>query len=269
MAEVATSVLHNVGNVLNSVNISGGLLADRLAQSRIGHLTKVAALLREHATDLTDFITRDTKGKQLLPFIERLAEHLEQERSSLLREVELLCRNIDHIKQIVAMQQGYAKAAGLTETFFAEDLVEDALRINANGLDQAQIRIQREYDPGQPKLTLDRHKALQILVNLVSNAKHACIASPSEDKRLSVRVGSHNGSVEIAVTDNGVGISPKNLTSIFSHGFTTRKDGHGFGLHSGALAAKELRGVLSVQSQGEGAGATFTLTLPSSHSTPP
>ena len=68
--------------------------------------------------------------------------------------------------------------------------------------------------------------------------------------------------MQIAVIDTGIGISPENLTRIFAHGFTTRKDGHGFGLHSGALAAKELGGKLSVESAGLGQGASFVLDLP-------
>jgi signal transduction histidine kinase len=68
--------------------------------------------------------------------------------------------------------------------------------------------------------------------------------------------------VAIIVRDNGVGILPENLTRIFGHGFTTKKDGHGFGLHSGALAAKQMNGALSVQSAGPGKGAAFTLELP-------
>jgi signal transduction histidine kinase len=262
MAEVATSVLHNVGNVLNSVNVSGGILVDTLQQSKIPHLAKVSALLEEHANDLGHFLTEDTKGSHVPKFLGHLARHLEGEREQMLNEVESLKKNIDHIKEIVAVQQGYAKAAGLAETFYATDLVEDALRINAGGLRQSRIEVAREYCPDTPQLVLDRHKALQILVNLISNARHACSAAQAEVKRLTLRVGATDGLVEVTVMDNGVGIAPENLTRIFSHGFTTRKDGHGFGLHSGALAAQELGGTLRVYSAGVGKGATFTLVLP-------
>ena len=94
-------------------------------------------------------------------------------------------------------------------------------------------------------LNVEKHKILQILVNLLRNAKYACQDSERADKRLTVRVANGEGRIKISVIDNGVGIPPENLTRIFNHGFTTRKDGHGFGLHSGALAAKEMGGSLT------------------------
>jgi signal transduction histidine kinase len=104
---------------------------------------------------------------------------------------------------------------------------------------------------------------LQILLNLTANAKHACVDAGREDGRVKVRVTNGDDRVRIAVCDNGVGISPENLKKVFKHGFTTRKKtGHGFGLHSGALIARELGGTLSAQSDGPGQGAVFTLELP-------
>ena len=123
------------------------------------------------------------------------------------------------------------------------------------------VPVQREFDT-VPPILVDKHKVLQILVNLVRNARHACLASDAREKRVVVRVGSHDGGVRIAVTDNGIGIAPEHMTRIFSHGFTTKRDGHGFGLHSGALAARELGGALRAASDGSGKGATFTLDLP-------
>lgn len=262
MAEVATSVLHNVGNVLNSVNVSGGILVDKLQQSKVPQLGKVSALLEEHANDLGHFLTEDAKGSHVPKFLGNLARYLEGEREQMLNEVESLKKNIDHIKEIVAVQQGYAKASGLAEMVCATDLMEDALRINAGSLRQSRIEVVREYCQGVPQLMLDRHKALQILVNLISNARHACCAAQTEGKHLILGVGAVDGVVELTVKDNGVGIAPENLTRIFNHGFTTRKDGHGFGLHSGALAAQELGGTLRVHSAGVGKGASFTLVLP-------
>jgi C4-dicarboxylate-specific signal transduction histidine kinase len=114
----------------------------------------------------------------------------------------------------------------------------------------------------RPIVTVERHKVLQILVNIIRNAKFACDESGRSDKRMTVRITQDDRHVRIAVIDNGVGIPQENLTRIFAHGFTTRKTGHGFGLHSGALAAKELGGELLAQSDGPGKGATFTLEFP-------
>jgi signal transduction histidine kinase len=262
MAAVATSVLHNVGNVLNSVNISSSIITDKIRQARIANLGKVVALLQEHESDLAAYLTQDAKGKQLLGYLHTLAGHLAAEQAAVVKELASLTKNVDHIKEIVAMQQNYAKVSGISEIVLPADLIEDALRIDGASLDQHQIEVVREYSK-TPAIVADRHKVLQILVNLVRNAKHACNESGRPDKRLTVRVGSHGDNrVRISVIDNGIGISSENLPRIFNHGFTTRRYGHGFGLHNSALAAQELSGALTSRSDGVGKGAEFTLELP-------
>ncbi|HWX23310.1 MAG TPA: HAMP domain-containing sensor histidine kinase [Candidatus Binatia bacterium] len=262
MAEVATSVLHNVGNVLNSVNVSTTLLADKLKQSRAANVAKIAALLREHLTDAADFLTRDPKGRQLPLYLEQLADRLIKDQTSALDEVDSLAKNVGHIKAIVAMQQTYARVADVAETVRPVDLVEDAVSLNQGALGRHHVQVIRQYAPGLPDLVVDKHKVLQILVNLIANSKFACQESGRDDKRVTLGIANGGATIKFSVADNGVGIAPENLTRIFNLGFTTRKHGHGFGLHSGALAAKELGGSLSVQSAGPGQGTTFTLELP-------
>jgi len=261
MAEVATSVLHNVGNVLNSVNVSSSLIAEKVRQSKVSSLAKVVALLQTHEADLPGFFANNTQGKQLPSYLASLATRLTQEQVNVLNEIAALSANIQHIKEVVAMQQGHAKTGGLTETVPVIDMVEDALRLNLGSLDRHSVKLVREFSP-VPPVSVEKHKVLQILVNLIRNAKHACDDSGRDDKQITLRVAGSDGSLKISVEDNGVGIAPENLTRIFGHGFTTRKEGHGFGLHSGALAAKELGGTLIAFSAGPGQGAIFTLELP-------
>jgi len=261
MSEVATNVLHNVGNVLNSVNVSASLVVDSVKKSKAASLAKVVAMIQEHAHDLGRFITSDPKGKQLPAYLAQLSEHLLADQKATVKELDLLVKNIEHIKEIVTMQQSYAKVSGVKEIISLRELVEDSLRLNAGALDRHGVEIVREF-ADVPPVNLDKHQVLQVLVNLIRNAKHACQDSERADKRLTVRVANGDGRIKISVSDNGVGIPPENLTRIFNHGFTTRKDGHGFGLHSGALAAKEMGGALTAHSGGTGQGATFTLELP-------
>jgi PAS domain S-box-containing protein len=260
MAEVATNVLHNVGNVLNSVNISARLVAASVAKSRISGLAKVVALLREHAADLASFIGEDPKGRQVPAYLAQLSGHLETEQARILAELKLLQENVEHIKKIVAMQQDYAKGADIAESVDLAELVRAAARVTAEPDDTA-ISIACE-STGVAPLVVDKHKVLQVLVNLLSNARQACADSGSRDGRIVVQTVQDNGWVRISVIDNGVGIPAANLTRIFNHGFTTRKTGHGFGLHSAAIAAGELGGSLRAHSAGEGRGATFVLELP-------
>lgn len=269
MAEVATDVLHNVGNVLNSVNVSSSLVIDRMKQSKLGNLPKVAALLEDHRSDVVQFLTADPQGKQLPEYLCALAECFSEEQSEMLTELESLRRNIDHIKQIVAMQQNYAKVAGVVERLLPKQLLDDALHINEAALARHGVHVECSIMDETPVLT-DKHKVLQILVNLIRNAKYALHESGKPDKRIFITVvpNSEDGGVKIEVRDNGTGIKPDNLTRIFGHGFTTRPDGHGFGLHSSALAARDLGGSLLAHSDGEGSGATFTLLLPREIPTP-
>ena len=261
MAEIATNVLHNVGNVLNSVNVSATLASDLAQKSKVTGLDRVVALMRLHEQDLGEFITTDPRGKHLPTHLGNLAEHLKAERATILQELTSLRSNIQHIKDIVAMQQNYAKVAGVKEIVAAVDLVEDSLRMNAGMLTRHGVEVVREYE-SEPLVNLDKHKVLQILVNLVRNAKYACDESETSGKQVTLRVITLNERVRITVSDNGVGIARENMTRIFNHGFTTRAEGHGFGLHSGALAARELGGTLTVHSDGVGRGAAFTLDLP-------
>jgi PAS domain S-box-containing protein len=261
MAEVASNVLHNVGNVLNSVNVSATLVADNLRKSKARNLGRVVTLLDEHAADLVGFLTGDPRGSQLPAYLRELNHYLLREQEDIAAELESLRNNIGHIKDIVAMQQNYAKVSGQTEVLDVTGLIEDSLRINAGALVRHNINVVREFATA-PEIEVDKHKVLQILVNLIRNAQYACDESGREDKQLTVRLSHDAEWLRIAVIDNGVGIPAENLTRIFNHGFTTRKTGHGFGLHSGALAAREMGGTLRVHSDGPGCGATFTLELP-------
>lgn len=262
MAEVATSILHNVGNVLNSVSVSAEVVGAKVRQTRMSSFRKVADMLKANAHDFSAFFANDPRGKELPEYLLLLLTHLQESQDGVLAELELLRKNIEHIKEIVAMQQAYARECGVLEELTVDELVEDAIRINQSAFDRHHLRLEKNI-ADLPMVLTDRHKVLQILVNLLSNAKYALGKQPDKDKRLTVTAAMKGQeSVTIAVADNGIGIAPDHLTRIFQHGFTTKKDGHGFGLHSGALAARELGGSLTSQSGGVGKGATFILELP-------
>jgi signal transduction histidine kinase len=262
MAEVATGILHNVGNVLNSVNLSATMVAEQMQHSKAAGIAKVATMLYEHTGDLGTFITQDEKGKKLPGYLKLLAEGVAREQLDMQKELIALCGNIDHIKEIVAMQQEHARVTGLFETVPVRELMENAMKMHSGAFLRHAVRVEQEYGE-VPPITTDKHKVLQILVNMLHNAKQACSESERVDKQVTVRIAQSGADrVKIQVEDNGVGIPVENLTKIFNHGFTTRKNGHGFGLHSGANTAKEIGGSLTVFSDGEGKGATFTLELP-------
>lgn len=266
MAEVATGVLHNVGNVLNSVNVSVQLIKDKVQASQVGKLNKTADLIDANSADHGTYFTTDSRGKLLPAYICKIARLLATENAAVLDELQNLSRGVEHIKQVVSFQQNYAKPSTLCEPMDPVDLIEDALRLHLVALDRHGITIQRDFET-VGSVMIDRHKTLQILVNLISNAKNAMKdLNQNQERRLSLRlstaVGQDGPKVQIDVRDNGCGIAPEHLTRIFAHGFTTRAEGHGFGLHSAVNAAREMGGSLDVASDGPGCGATFTLKLP-------
>jgi two-component system, NtrC family, sensor kinase len=261
-AEIATNVLHNVGNVLNSVNVSAGLLAGKVQESRVDKLTALSTMLTQNAGGLDHFLAHDPKGQRVLPYLGKLGDHFRQERESMLKELELLNSHVGHIKRIVATQQSYARVSGLLEEILLAGLVDDAVRIIEPSLLRHDVILQRDFDQ-IPALVSDKHEILQILLNLLRNAIQAIQQNNKPERLIRVRLRLHNGDrVRIEVRDSGIGLQPGYETRIFAHGFTTKPDGHGFGLHSGALAARQLGGALWAESEGLGLGATFTLELP-------
>ena len=263
MAEVATGVLHNVGNVLNSANVSLEVASGKVRGLKAGSLEKVAGLLHEHAGDLPSFFASHPQGARLPAFLAQIAAHLSEQQASVLRELEALRSNVDHINEIVSMQQRYAGSGGVIEMLPIADIVEDALRMNDASLGRHGARVEREIAPSLPALPIDRHKVLQILVNLIRNATHAMDVETVGERCLTLRANINGDRrVCISVIDTGIGISPENLPRVFEHGFTTKKIGHGFGLHSSAQSAVDMGGSLCAHSDGTGRGATFTLELP-------
>lgn len=263
MSAVATGVLHNVGNVLNSVNVSSSLAMRHAETLPVQDLARLNEVLEQHEADLAAFVASDPRGKHLLPFLAELVQALEAQRGELVHELQELAKGVDHIAELVRAQQSYAGTKGVFEVGSLVEQVEASLKISAPPHGSADaVRIVRDYDE-LPAMRIDKHKLMEVLVNLVKNARQAMEEAGAAEKVLTVRVKRANErGARIEIHDSGVGIAPENLERIFHHGFTTKKSGHGFGLHVSANAATEMGGRLSVQSAGLGKGATFVLEIP-------
>lgn len=261
MAEIATNVIHNVGNVLNSINVSISQTTEISRGLKIENLTKVAELIQQH-TDEPNFLSENEKGKRIPEYLAMIAKELAKDRKDIESELESTKRHLQHIKMIVSMQQEYATANCVIERVDVAEVLEDAIGMSSGSLERHRITLIRDFEPGLI-LMLDKHRVMQILVNLIRNAKHAVQEIDLVERIIKIAVTQiDDTSVTIAISDNGVGIPAENLVNLFNHGFTTKKTGHGFGLHSGANSAKELGGSLTAHSDGPGNGATFKLTLP-------
>jgi len=266
-SEVASSVLHNVGNVMNSLNVSAQLLADTLENSPTDRLERVSDILGAQPS-LEEFFTKDTRGQLLPKTLRQLATRLTQDRECELHELNCILHQVDHIKHIVKKQQALAtQKSCLFEDVRIESLIEDSLRINESLQKRSGVKIRRDMEEQLNSVRTDKHRVLQILVNLIANAIQAAHQKGTSGEVV-VSLRRVEDAIRIQVSDNGVGISQDNLTKIFQYGFTTKPNGHGFGLHSCALEAETLGGSLSVASEGENQGAVFTLQLPVHSSAP-
>lgn len=262
MAEIAISVLHSVGNALNSINVSVSLIGEALHNSKLAGLVKFAALLQEHAENWSDFAANDSRGIQVPRLVGKLAGYYSTERSKLSNEMEALRTGVEQVKGIVSTQQNYASAGAFKEEINPREIIENAIRWNSRAMERARIQLMQELDV-VPAIIGEKHKILQILVNLLQNAKSACELSDRAEKRIEVRMSvDSQRMLQISVRDNGIGIAPETLPQIFTQGFTTWGKKHSFGLHNCALAAKEMGGKLSVASQGVGLGTEMILKVP-------
>ncbi len=262
MAEVATGVLHNVGNVLNSINIASTQAMRIVKTSRLGSLQKAEELVQQHLDDFAGFVANDPRGQQFPKYIGQIAKTWEEEQKLLIGELAELTKHIEHVKHVINVQQEHAKVSNVIQELQPAILLEDAIATIMPALKTAHIDLVRNIQP-LPILHSDPHKIMQILVNLLSNAKHAVMDAKTQEPLIFVQAHrNENNQVVLSVTDNGIGIAPENLRHICQHGFTTKKNGHGFGLHSCALLAKELGGKLEFTSPGIDKGATFSLSLP-------
>ena len=264
MADVASTVLHNVGNVLNSVKVAAGVVESCIKDSSVVLVNRIADLLAGHDGGVENFLTQDPKGKRIPGTIQKLAPHLLDEQQKMLKEIQVVMRNLDHVKHIISSHQTMAKTQGSIECVSLLDLIEQALELSFQPGDTTWVSIRREYHD-VPQIRVDKHQVLQILVNLLRNAKQAMFVQPNKAHELMLRIENHvqnDSSVVLIIQDSGTGIAPEHLSQMFSRGFTTKKDGNGIGLHSSALTMKNMGGNLEVYSQGVGCGAVFTLGFP-------
>ncbi|MBV1878499.1 MAG: GHKL domain-containing protein [Pseudomonadales bacterium] len=263
MAEIATSLLHNIGNALNGVNTPIQLIQERLGNSATASLAKLVDAMEGHKADLGHFVTTDPQGKRTLEFLRQLSKVLGDEQQDLATTIQVIRKNTDHIASIIQLQQDYTHEELYEEAINVSELVDDVLLIVDANLQSHFVELQRK-EAKLPELLLCRHKTMMVLVNLINNAVDACSENAKvTNKRVQLELGAvDNKSLYISISDNGVGFSREQFNHLFHQGYTTKKEGHGIGLHSSAIAAGEMSGELSAKSEGLGLGATFTLTMP-------
>lgn len=261
MAEVATGVLHDVGNLLNSLNVTLSLLGERCEKWPVPLVQRVSDLLAAKGDGVGEFLDNDPQGRKVPAFMARVAETLTADHANLRTELDCLSSDVDQLKQIVRMQQALGVQAGAIEVLRLEETVEQVLRLQEIRFERHGVAVFRMLSDSPP-IPVMRHRLLQILVNLVNNAYDAVTHESVDNPRITVRSGYDDGRVWLEVGDNGIGIDPDHARRVFDYGFTTKKGGHGFGMHSSSMAARDMGGRLTFESAGVGHGAKFSLELP-------
>lgn len=261
MAEIATSVLHNVGNILNSVITSCQLIHSTVTNSKLQGLLKANQMLRNKMDNIRDFIANDPKGINLLKYYLQFDKHLERERGAVTENVSRLMGKVESIRDVIMAQQSYASGGFQDEDLDLREVIDDALNILGSSIARHGIKVTRLYQDDVPKLMLPKNKLIHLIVNLVKNAVEA-MTETTRSSELTIRVIISAPWLVVAFTDTGHGISECDKERIFQHGFTTKSQGHGFGLHSCANTMTEMGGSISAKSEGKGKGATFTLQFP-------
>lgn len=261
MTQVATSILHNVGNVLNSVNVSVSGLKEIVESPEMVNLSKLGSLLESHSHDLSNYINSED-GKNLPNYLISVIQWLKNKINTLKNEVSGISENLEHIKNTIKMQQSMSMVVGLKEKVVLNRLLDDLIGMHEKEFAKNKIIQIKEFGD-LPEVILDTSRVLQILENIIRNAIDSLKSQPEDQRLLIFKTGLQDKETLILqISDNGAGIDKKNLTKIFSYGFTTKAEGHGFGIHSSAILASELGGKLIAESEGLGKGATFKLFLP-------
>jgi len=263
MAEVANSVLHNVGNVLNSANVSALILYEQHKTTSLKDFPLAISLMTAHRNELAQYLLLDPQGSQLPEYLTLLAEVWEVEYARSIKELEQLMLSMQHIKEIVARQQSLSGQGGLKVRMNLKEVLQDAISLLAVQLREAEIEVTCQVSDAI-WWTGDRIKLTQIILNIVMNGQQAIMASVERNiRKLQIQVSQANDhTLRIDFIDNGIGMTETTLNGLFSYGFTTKENGHGLGLHASAVAAQEMGGTLTAQSDGMYLGATFSLTLP-------
>ncbi len=264
MAEIATGILHNIGNILNSVNLSTEELDRILSNFKLPPFSKAVDMLESNRDDLANFLTKDEKGKKLCDYLIMLQKSFAQDHDKSKQEVACLKEKVQMIKDVISTQQEYAKGTSYSEEIDIGALIEDAIKVEQSSLNKTSIGLTKNLEV-LPKCRVHKTKLLQVMTNLIKNAKEATLEvdRAGVERNIVIESGLMDTShAFIKVIDNGCGISKSHIDKVFQHGFTTKQNGHGFGLHASVIAMNEMSGNIAVESDGPNQGTTFTVTVP-------
>lgn len=264
MAEIATGVVHNLGNILNSISISAEEISTTSKNSALSELSKATGLLQKNKSRISEFLSSDPTGEKLINYFLLLESVLKAENNKVRKETASLMQNLDVMRTVILTQQDYAFSNLFFEPLCLTTVIEDALTILHEQLKRTNILITKDYGQlSNVVVSVQKSKLIQILINLIKNAAEALLGNDLNNRFIKIELNlDPNSNIILSVTDNGEGIKATALKKIFTHGYTTKRDGHGFGLHNSANFMADMGGRIKAESDGEGHGSKFTLYFP-------
>ena len=262
MAEIASEVLHNVGNAVNTANCCAEVIGDRLHNSRLSGLEKATSLLSDQASNAVHFFSEDPRGPKLINYLVTVTGTLQKEQAENLSELQRLQETIRHIRDAIASQQSHARKSDFRQRVDLRALLNETLLVNEALQKQCGVSVTINM-PELPLLELNRSRVAQVLVNLEKNALLSMQSVPERNHVLTVNVAVlETNLLQIEVQDTGTGFTPEIHERLFGQGFTTRKEGSGLGLHYCVNVIREMGGDIKAYSDGPGTGARFQITIP-------
>jgi signal transduction histidine kinase/streptogramin lyase len=258
MADIATGVVHNIGNVLNSIGTSNTIAGEVLNKSKFEGLFKANKMLLENSDQIDEFLKNDPKGKKLIQYYGKLDAALKDELELLKQHHQRMEKKVQLINNVINAQQNYANINLNRETLYLNHILEDTLTIFSTSLERHGITVRKEIKP-TGLVEVQKTKLVHVILNLLKNAKEAMKEADVKEPVIDIKLHQVHEQVILKVSDNGKGIAAENLKKIFNQGFTTKSKGHGFGLHSSANYMKEMNAEIKVQNKPTGRGAEFIL----------
>lgn len=262
MAEMAVGILHNIGNAITPAKINNILLLNRLRTNSLTNDVKKAMTDISAALKAPETIDAE-ENQRLLAIAELLPQTIEDEYEYVAKAVESVFQKHEHIESIISMQLRYARSNKGIEEVDINALINDALQMLKESIENRKIIIKR-YLGNIPPAIIEKGKMMQIVINLIKNAYEAMDNENLHLRILSVRTYVDQGYVVFAVQDTGEGFSAEEKHKLFHFGYTTKKLGSGFGLHSCANYLIANHGKIEAFSGGKGKGATFVVNVPTS-----
>ena len=265
--EIVETILHNIGNAINSVTVGINVLQENLVGNRLIHrFSALTDMVKAHQEDWVDFIKDDPKGQQVLPFMTALDTDFTNQNKKVVETLERVNERATHIIDIIRTQGSSNQSSMVRKTIDLQQAILSAVKLQQDSIDKRGIQVDVDCENAPQEIQIQESQFQQMLVNLLRNSIEAIdelsqSGGLNETPRVEVKTYISEDFLCLDVTDNGIGIEQENLRLIFSAGYTTKESGTGLGLHSSANFVIGSGGQIQPLSEGTGKGTTMRIML--------